>query len=120
MGSIAPPTLPAPTPLLEVVGLSGDLSEAVGAGRVGGAIDRKDFDRPVNPISGRGADYALRNNSCPPGFSELPQSLTTTDELKSAALSNEVSNTNSLSPSTNAVFKLSLFIYFYRLFLGLF
>ena len=93
---------------------------AVGTGGAGGAIDRKDFDRSVDPISNKGKDYAHHNNTRPLGFSDLPESPTTSDELKSAALSNEVSNTNSLSPSTTAVFKLSLFIYFYRLFLDLF
>ena len=38
----------------------------VGTGRAGGAIDRS-----VNPISGRGADYALRNNTRPPGSQEI-------------------------------------------------
>ena len=93
---------------------------AVKTGGAGGAINPKDFDRSVNPISNRGADYAQHINNRPPRFSDLPESPTTSDELKSAALSNEVSNTNSLSPSTTAVFKLSLFIYFYRLFLDLF
>ena len=78
-------------------------------GGAGGVIDPKDFDRSVNPISTMGADYALRTNTSPHGFSDLPESPMISDELKSAALSNEVSNTNSLSPSTTAVFKPSPF-----------
>ena len=78
-------------------------------GSAGGVIDPKDFDRSVNPISTMGADYALRTNTSPHGFSDLPESPMISDELKSAALSNEVSNTNSLSPSTTAVFKPSPF-----------
>ena len=77
---------------------------AVGTEEAGGPIVPPYFDGSVNPISNKGADYALRINTRPPGFSDLPESPTTSDELKSAALSNEVSNTNSSLPSyTTAV-----------------
>ena len=46
--------------------------QRVGAG---GASAPPVFDRSVNPISTRGADYALHSTTSPPGFSDLATAL---------------------------------------------
>ena len=47
---------------------------AVGAVGARGSFP-PDFDRSVNPISTRGADYAHHSNTSPPGFSDLAMAL---------------------------------------------
>ena len=47
-----------------------------GLGERGGVHGpQPDFDRSSNPISTRGADYALHINTFPPGFQDIPTAL---------------------------------------------
>ena len=66
-------------------------SSPVGAGI---AMAPPDFERSVNPISTRRADYAHHITTGPPGFSEIPTAL---DSEHDSSLKHQMSNTASSS-----------------------